>query len=228
MKILFRYMLVFGYFWSFPAFGLEQKAGLESRQSKLSIQKVKKSQKILIKSVNSKKNNSKKTTQRSVSDADQFMDWQEVPILSTPDLIMYENKKKNSKMLLSFQREKGIPASERQDISSFFEKTEEQKMIILSASRLKNITLTSNRMINQGDMSLIYMEGSYTSVVKDKKVFFEEWQIYSNEITYYLLFSNLGKPIEDFASIESFIKQWLSFTAFSASEKHDILAFVQG
>ena len=224
MKFLFKSILLFVCFWSFLALCVEQKANKKPKTQKLDVsnQKVAKPEKSSVSALNE---TSKTEIKRSVSDEDLFNDWRKISFLSTSENAIYENKK-NSNMLLSFQIEKGIPVAKRKDLSVFFEKVERQKEIILLASNIKNIKITSDRFKSHENMSFIYISGSYTSVITTE-VFFEEWRFYSNEASVYLLFSN-SEPIEDFASIEGFIRQWLSFfSGFSESEKKPLLDFVQ-
>lgn len=164
---------------------------------------------------------------RSTANENLFKDWRLIPFFSMSNNSIYESKSSPA-MLLSLQKEEGIPFSKRKDIDAFFKKTEEEKSIILAFSNFTNLKTSFNRAENKDEISLFHTKGSYLNIRK-QKVYYEDRRFYTNEISVFIL-ASLDKPLEmeELKSIENFIQKWLEISSpFSTKEKEAIIAFIQ-
>ena len=163
---------------------------------------------------------------RSTANKEALSDWEKINFISTPTNTIYEFKD-NPKILLSLQKEEGVLIEERKDIALFYKKTEEEKAILLSSSKIQNLETSFSRIKNEEEVSLFHLKGSYITF-QDQKIYYEEYQFYTNDISIYVLIS-LDEPIKEANNIESFIQKWVEVPSapFSQKEKNIILFFIE-
>ena len=153
--------------------------------------------------------------------------WKDVSPFKDDKLSLYQWTE-NPHLLISVQKDKGLPINQIPDLKAFFNKTEKEKLIAFSKTSIQNRTTAQSQIENTDNTALFWTNGTYLDFQKNT-AHFEDLSFYHKKVSLHILIhSAQAFTKKETQAVYSFVDNVIQLSAdLDIEEKKEFLSLTK-